>query len=60
MDSYGPSLAATGGGVATAGLVWGITAQNWVVIAIGLVGITLTVASFIRLRFGEKELRRKN
>lgn len=52
---YGPSLPATGGGMATVSLIWGIHTRSWLLIVMAIIIATITIISFIRLRRGEKK-----
>lgn len=53
---YGPTLPVTSGGLGAFGLVWGISSQNLIAIAIGILAIGMTLYFFARLRQSESKL----
>jgi hypothetical protein len=53
---YGPSLPATGGGLATGALVWGLNTNNSLVVVFAILGLIAVGYSFLRLRHGEKNM----
>jgi hypothetical protein len=55
--SYGPSLPATGGGVASASLIWGVYSQTWLVVVFSIIGLITCLYGLYNLRKGEKTLK---
>lgn len=58
MNGYGPAIPATGGGVFSIALVWGIYSHTWVLVAFSVIALAIMTYSLYRLLKGEKELKK--
>ncbi|MCK9417251.1 MAG: hypothetical protein WC175_06105 [Candidatus Dojkabacteria bacterium] len=56
MNGYGPVIPATGGGVFSVALVWGIYSHTWVLVFFSVIALAIMIYSFARLLKGEKKL----
>ena len=52
---YRPTLLPATGSLA---LFWGIATQNWLVVAVAIVTLVIVATSFVRLKIGERKLRK--